>query len=146
MMRVSGRERIAVSPSLARQMIGVAREFRTQPTTSEERLWDALRNRQLQGAKFRRQQAIGPFVVDFFCPERRLIVEVDGPIHDRQREHDAERQYMLEASGYTVIRLSAHTVETDLPGTLLTIGTALDRIAPPLRLTERGPGGEVSHG
>lgn len=138
---VTSVDRIAVSPSLARQMMGVAREFRTQPTKSEGRLWGALRNRQLYGAKFRRQQAMGPFVVDFFCAERRVIVEVDGPIHDTQREHDEERQYMLESCGYRVVRVSAHAVETDLSGVLLTIATALGQYRSPSPLDGEGVGG-----
>ncbi|MGI8854343.1 MAG: endonuclease domain-containing protein [Thermomicrobiales bacterium] len=116
-----GGERIAVHPDVTRQMMGLAREFRVLPTPSEQRLWGALRNRQLDGAKFRRQQAIGSFIVDFFCAEHQLIVEVDGAIHEVQREHDEERQRMLEASGYRVVRVPAHAVETALPNVLIVI-------------------------
>ena len=77
--------------------------------------------RQLEGRRFRRQQPIGRFVVDFFCASERLIVEVDGAIHDQQREADAERQQILEALGYRVLRVSAELVETE-------IGVALERI------------------
>ena len=122
-------------------MLGVARELRTQPTRSEERLWGVLRNRQLDGAKFRRQQAIGPFVVDFFCAECRTIVEVDGSIHEMQREHDEERQRMLEACGYHVIRVSARTVETDLPSAIVAINDALDPYRSPSPLDGEGAGG-----
>jgi very-short-patch-repair endonuclease len=123
---VSDVERIAVHPDIARQMMGLAREFRAQPTPSEQRLWGALRNRQLNGAKFRRQQAIGPFIVDFFCAEHRLIVEIASAIHEIQHEHDKERQRMLEASGYHVVRVSAHAVETALPSVLMAIREYLD--------------------
>jgi len=99
----------------------IAREFRVLPTPTEARLWAALRDRQLNGAKFRRQQQIGPFIVDFFCAEHRVIVEVDGCIHDTQHERDEERQRMLEACGYDVARVSADAVETDLSSTLRTI-------------------------
>lgn len=140
---MSSADRIAVAPSIAGQMMGRAREFRTQPTPSEERLWSAIRNRQLRGAKFRRQQAIGPFVVDFFCPEHRLIVEVDGPVHNTRHAHDAERQSILEASGYTVVRVSARAVETDMQSVLANIVECLDQSRSPSPRDGEGVGGEV---
>ncbi|MCA1670043.1 MAG: DUF559 domain-containing protein [Thermomicrobia bacterium] len=112
--------------------MGRAREFRAVPTPTEARLWAALRNRQLNGAKFRRQQQIGPCIVDFFCPEHRLIVEVDGTIHDTQQAHDEERQRLLESCGYRVIRVSTHAVETDLATTLAVIAGHFNRSSPPL--------------
>jgi very-short-patch-repair endonuclease len=65
--------------------------------------------------KFRRQHPIGPVVVDFCCPKLRLIVEIDGPIHQQQRERDAMRQRLLEDRGYHLLRLRAEDVERDLP-------------------------------
>jgi len=103
------------------RMVGVAREFRKEPTPSEDVLWQYLRRKQLEGRKFRRQQPIGPFIVDFFCAEERLIVEVDGAIHHAQREADAHRQRLLEGLGLRFVRVSAELVESD-------IATALDRI------------------
>jgi len=138
---MSDSDRITVSPDVRRQMMGIAREFRALPTPTEARLSAALRNRQLNGAKFRRQQQIGPFIVDFFCPEHRLIIEVDGTIHDTQREHDQEHQYMLESCGYRVIRVSAHAVETDLANTLIGIAGHLDFFSPPLHRNGEGVGG-----
>jgi very-short-patch-repair endonuclease len=106
-------------------MVEVAPQFRKQPTPSEAILWQALRGKQLDGRKFRRQQPIGPFVVDFFCPSERLIVEVDGPIHDQQRDADRQRQELLESLGLRFIRIAAADIETDLDATLATIRTAL---------------------
>jgi len=83
-----------------------------------------LRGRQLDGLRFRRQQSIGPYVADFFCAERRLIVEVDGAVHAGQREYDTERQGELEACGYRVLRLSATEVERDVTGCLARIRAA----------------------
>ena len=134
-------ERIAVSPDMMRRLMGIAREFRALPTPTEARLWAALRNRQLSGAKLRRQQQIGPFIVGFFCPEHRLIVEVDGAIHETQREHDEERQRMLESCGYRVIRVTAHAVETDLANTLVVLSGHLDCSSPPLHCDGEGVGG-----
>jgi len=60
----------------------IARQLRTEATQAEDRLWAELRSRKFRGAKFRRQHTLSRFVVDFFCAEARLVVEVDGPIHD----------------------------------------------------------------
>src|SRR5262249_43642984 len=98
-------DRWEVPESLRRQMGEVARQFRNVPTRGEGILWDALRGKQLDGVKFRRQQPIGPFVVDFFAASQRLIVEVDGPVHDDQREADARRQSLLESLGLRFLRI-----------------------------------------
>ncbi len=79
-----------VPHNVRRRTVVAAREFRKAPTHAEAVLWRELRGKQL-GVRFRRQQPIGPFVVDFFSPAHRLIVEVDGPVHDAQRAADAER-------------------------------------------------------
>lgn len=113
-----------IPPALARAMTQIARQLRKAPTPSENRLWQAIRKRQLDGRKFRRQMPIGPFVVDFYCSSERLIVEVDGPIHDFQREADRERQRMLESLGLRFVRVTAAQVENDLPGVLNTIRAA----------------------
>jgi len=105
-------------------MVEVARDFRKEPTESEDILWQAVRRRQLDGRKFRRQQPIGPFVVDFFCPEERLVVEVDGPIHDDQIEADRVRQDLLKATGLRVLRLTAAEVEANLTHALEKVAAA----------------------
>ena len=83
-----------------------ARQFRKSPMHTEQLLWDHLRNRQLAGLKFRRQHPIGPYIVDFYCAQCRLIIEVDGPSHQQQTEYDAERTRWLNEQGYRVIRFS----------------------------------------
>jgi very-short-patch-repair endonuclease len=105
-------------------MVEAARGFRKDPTPSEAVLWGLVRGKQL-GARIRRQQPVGPFVVDFFCPEYRLIIEVDGPIHEAQTERDRERQHLLEACGYRVLRLPAAEVETHPQATLQCIRAAM---------------------
>jgi very-short-patch-repair endonuclease len=67
-------------------------------------LWELLRGRRLAGAKFRRQHPIGPFVVDFFCADARLVVEADGAPHLRDRARDVARDHWLESLGLTVLR------------------------------------------
>jgi len=81
-----------------------ARELRKNPTESEQMLWKHLRLRQLGGYKFRRQQPLGPYFVDFVCLEKRLIVEVDGGQHNEQVAYDSERSTWLETQGYRILR------------------------------------------
>ena len=106
--------RFSIRPELRQRMRQVARTFRKEPTQSENLLWQELRNRKLEGRKFRRQRPIGPFVADFFCREERLVIEIDGPIHKGQSAADQERQQILEAAGLRVIRVSSTDVETDI--------------------------------
>ena len=80
--------------------------MRKEPTRSESLLWSALRNRRLASRKFRRQHPVGRFILDFYCHEERLAVEVDGPVHETQRQVDGERQQILESMG---IRFLQHT-------------------------------------
>jgi very-short-patch-repair endonuclease len=83
-------------------------------TPAEERLWAALRRNQQKGFYFRRQHPIDRFVVDFCCTRAKLCIEVDGGVHDRQQEHDAERVAWLEAAGYRVLRFRNEEVEEAL--------------------------------
>jgi very-short-patch-repair endonuclease len=84
-----------------------ARALRTSATKSESILWYELREFRADGIKFRRQSPIGPYIVDFVCLAAKLIVEVDGNLHetDEGKHHDANRDTYLRSLGYTVIRL-----------------------------------------
>ncbi|MFN3167089.1 MAG: endonuclease domain-containing protein [Phycisphaeraceae bacterium] len=84
----------------------LARELRGESTTPERVLWGMLRNRRLGGLKFRRQVPFGPYVVDFYCAECRLVVELDGHSHDGRKEKDAVRTTFLESEGLKVIRVT----------------------------------------
>ncbi len=86
-------------PDLWARLKPLARQMRREPTPAEERLWESLRNRGLDGYKFRRQHSIDRFVVDFYCSEASLVVEVDGPVHKYTRTDDAIRQEFLEVQG-----------------------------------------------
>ena len=110
--------RFSIRPELRQRMRQVARTFRKEPTQSDSLLWQELRNRKLEGRKFRRQRPVGPFVVDFFCREERLVIEIDGPIHRGQSTTVQERQQLLEAAGLQVIRVSSTGVETDVNAVL----------------------------
>ena len=79
--------------------------MRKAPTPAET-LWARLRSERPGGLKFRRQHAIGPYIVDFYCVQVRLVIEVDGPIHDNQVEDDRARQEYLEQLGLHVLRFS----------------------------------------
>ena len=80
--------------------------MRSEMTDAERALWMRLRARRLNGLSFRRQTPIGPFIVDFVCHERRLVIELDGGHHNdlEEMQRDAKRQQWLEANGYHVLR------------------------------------------
>jgi adenine-specific DNA-methyltransferase len=115
-----------ITPALKQKMTEVARQFRKEPTPSEDILWQALRGRKLEGRKFRRQQPIGAFIVDFFCSAERLIVEVDGGIHDSQQEADQQRQELLESLELRVVRIPSELVETRLDEALAVVRQAFN--------------------
>jgi very-short-patch-repair endonuclease len=94
------------SSELWQKLKPLARQMRREPTAAEAKLWQRLRNRQIRNAKFRRQFAIDRFIVDFCSPEVRLIIEVDGPIHDYSQQEDQIRQEFLESLGFTVLRFT----------------------------------------
>ena len=81
-----------------------ARELKKPPTEGEQALWRHLRKRQLGGYKFRRQQPIGQYIVDFVSFEGRVVVELDGGQHSQQMDYDSKRTAWLEAQGYRVLR------------------------------------------
>jgi very-short-patch-repair endonuclease len=80
--------------------------LRKKLTPAEKHLWQVLKGRQLAGLKFRRQHPVGRFILDFYCAEYKLVIEVDGEIHKSQVEYDAARTGQLENYGYTVLRFS----------------------------------------
>ncbi|HLE24519.1 MAG TPA: endonuclease domain-containing protein [Thermodesulfobacteriota bacterium] len=80
------------------------RDSRKNPTEAERKLWQHFRLRQLGGYKFRMQQPLGPYIVDFVCLEKKLILEVDGGQHSEQLSYDTERSTWLEAQGFRVLR------------------------------------------
>ena len=88
-----------------------AKELRNEATPMEEKLWQAVRSKRLGGFKFRRQHPIGPYIVDFCCFEKRLVVEIDGGIHQQQNGYDAARTLDLNDRGYTVIRFTNEEVD-----------------------------------
>jgi very-short-patch-repair endonuclease len=117
-----------------------ARRLRRESTPAEQVLWEAVPGRQLDGLKFRRQYAIGPYVLDFSCVEHRLVVELDGSVHDvaDRAAYDAGRTEDLAAYGYRVLRFRNDAVFADLASILDTVRRAA---APPLPGLGEGAGG-----
>lgn len=87
-----------------------AKQLRSNQTDAEKRLWQALRNRSLNGHKFRRQHVIEPYICDVVCINQQLIVEVDGGQHAAQAEQDRHRTRFLNEKGFSVIRFWNHEV------------------------------------
>jgi very-short-patch-repair endonuclease len=100
------------------KQLNFARQLRTQQTDAENLLWSRLRAHRLLGLKFRRQQPVGTYVVDFFCPEQRLVVELDGGQHQERAGYDQSRDTWLKAEGYIVLRYWNNELMSNLDGVL----------------------------
>jgi len=101
-----------------------ARNLRKNATYVEAILWNRIRNRQIEGTRFRRQQPIDNYIVDFVSFEKRLIIELDGGQHAESGFEDAERDALLAASGFTVLRFWNNEVLENLEGILEVIRAA----------------------
>jgi len=100
-------------------------------TDAERRLWQALRGRALDGARFRRQYPVGPYVVDFVNLDHHLIIEVDGGQHQDEAAHDATRTAFLERLGFRILRFWNNEVLGQTEAVLAVIGEALSPTPPP---------------
>ena len=98
----------------SKHMIHRSRDLRQRETTPEKLLWLALRNGQIGGIKFRRQHPVGPYVVDFYCRDARLVVEVDGLSHDDKARQDAAKTNHIELQGLRILRVMNEDVMHDL--------------------------------
>lgn len=108
-----------------------AKELRRATTPAERKLWKRLRNHQLNGLGFRRQHALGNFIVDFCCPERKYIIELDGDTHASQVEYDEARTEWLNKHGWRVMRFTNRDVESNLEGVLKVVAETLTPSQPP---------------
>ena len=115
-----------------------ARKLRSNQTDVEAKLWRRLRDRQVFGAKFRRQHPIGPYIVDFCSPTLRLIVELDGGQYAEQSAADQARTCFLESRGYRVLRFWNNQVMTQLDDVLEEISKWCVDPHPSLSLKGRG--------
>jgi adenine-specific DNA-methyltransferase len=109
-----------------------ARQLRNQPTEAEKTLWQFLRAEQLNGHKFRRQAALGPYVVDFICFSQKLVIELDGPQHCEKdaEQYDAQRTAWLASRGYRVIRFRNHQLDENIHAVVDEISRALTTAKP----------------
>ena len=107
-------------------LLGNAKHLRVEMTDAERKLWAGLRGRRLGDAKVRRQVPIGPYIADFLCFEKRLVIEVDGSQHF-ESETDAVRDAWFIESGYRTMRFTNYDVLANLDAVLETIWSALDR-------------------
>ena len=104
----------------------LARQMRRMMTPAEAALWKCLRNNQLAGLHFRRQQVIEGFITDFYCREGRLIIECDGAVHDSQADYDRDRDDILSRNNLQVLRFSNSRIENSLQSVLAEIYTAAE--------------------
>ena len=107
-----------------------ARNLRKNSTLSEVLLWEKLKGRQLYNYKFRRQVPILKYIVDFYCKELRLTIEIDGLSHDYKMTYDADRQKELEKSGITLLRFNDLEIKKDIQNVVQRIGEWIDANPP----------------
>jgi very-short-patch-repair endonuclease len=118
-----------------------ARELRKNMTEAERALWRHLRLRQIDGNKFRRQQPIGKYIVDFVCLEKKLIIEVDGSQHSEQIDYDLKRDTWLEKEGFCILRFWDNQVLNETDGVQEIIIDALGSPSCPPHLNPPPQGG-----
>jgi type I restriction enzyme M protein len=106
-------------------LVDRARELRKKQTPTEEVMWEMLRDRRFLGLKFRRQHQIGDYIVDFYCDEKRVVVELDGGIHESRRDKDQKRDSYLQSSGFRVIRFKNEEFFDDMDGCLAHLADSL---------------------
>jgi len=123
-----------------RELVKKARVLRSNMTRAEIILWSRLRSRKTNGFKFRRQELILDYIVDFYCNELKLIIEVDGEIHSFSEKsgYDSKRDNMLKINGYHILRLSNLEIETKLDSTINKIISFITEILSPCQGDHRG--------
>ena len=126
------------APSSSETLHQRAREMRNNMTEPERRLWMALRSSRLSGHKFRRQDVIGHRIVDFFCPAKSLVIEVDGDTHDAERDQRRDRS-MLAQFGFATRRYTNSDIMTNLDGVIEDLAALLER------QPDRWSGGRTHH-
>jgi very-short-patch-repair endonuclease len=109
------------------QPIDLARELRSRQTDAEMKLWTNLRAKRFEGYKFRRQQPIGNYIVDFICFNQKLVIEVDGSQHNESPglEKDKQRTKYLESQGYQVVRFGDNDVFQNIEGVIFKISEVI---------------------
>ena len=124
-------ERVGERVNSLKQLVSFAKDLRKNSTDTERSLWKHLRAKRFEGFKFRRQEPVGHYIVDFVCFESRVIIECDGGQHGLQTERDQERDRWFEEQGYRVLRFWDNEVLKNPEGVLEAIFNAC-RDHPPL--------------
>ena len=129
-----------------RRIVAAARKLRRSTTDVERKLWHRIRDKQIEGFRFRRQRPVGRFIVDFICLDARLIVELDGGQHAENVAHDKKRSAFLESLGYRVLRFWNNEVIENMDGVLERLREALllTRLDPTLTLPLAGEGTDLA--
>jgi very-short-patch-repair endonuclease len=127
MVKIRGEEDYPIYFGAEPELMRVAGDLRRAMTPAEKVLWKRLRKRQVNGFKFRRQHPLKEFVVDFFCYDAMLVIEVDGEIHDAdyQNERDIQRTHILKKLGIKEIRFKNEEVMNNLEVVIKTIESEL---------------------
>ncbi|MDQ3021621.1 MAG: endonuclease domain-containing protein [Bacteroidota bacterium] len=94
--------------------------LRNNPTKTEKLIWDILKGKKLEGFKFRRQYGVGKYVIDFFCINKKLAIELDGEVHDNEESkvYDKDRDYFLKSFGINILRIRNENVENNIEGVI----------------------------
>ena len=129
MVKIKGEEDYPIYFGAEPELMRIAGDLRKSMTPAEKVLWDKLRNRQLKGYKFRRQHPLYDFIVDFFCYDAMLVIEVDGAVHDDdyQNERDFQRTLILNRFGIKEIRFKNDEVINHINQVLKKIEAELDK-------------------
>ena len=124
------------------KLLPLKRRLRSNATRAEQLLWAKLRHHQIHGLKFRRQHGIGPYIVDFFCPERSLAIEIDGDVHEPeiQQTKDRLREDYLKSSGLVILRYTNNEIFNNLTGVLEDLSSRVSKTStsPKPLLTKEG--------
>jgi very-short-patch-repair endonuclease len=106
-----------------RYVVEIARKLRLEMTNAEKILWSRIGKKQLDGFRFRNQHPIGRYIADFYCHELRLIIEIDGGIHNERKEYDGNRDGYLQAGGYIILRFTNNKITSEIDSVLEIIRT-----------------------
>ena len=114
-----------------KHLTALARANRKNPTPAETLIWQkVLRSKQFDRYKFHRQKPIGPYIVDFYCSELHLVIEIDGDSHAEQLDYDAKRTAFLESHGLRVLRYANRDILNNLPGVYEHLQTQVKPLKP----------------
>ena len=112
-----------------RYVVKLAQKLRMEMTTTEKILWSKLCNKQIDGLRFRNQHPIDRYIVDFYCHKVKLVIEVDGGIHETRKEYDENRNQYLAAGTYTVIHFNNEDIQDSINEVIANIRKVASKIS-----------------